>query len=102
MLKWTCNTFLSIEWRNLHDGGVFFSLEYRNCYVMNAAELLQSVPDAANTKVSGLLIGCIIDTSIGELSFLAAGQDTGIRFKVNWQFSFHSLLTGREIIQSLQ
>lgn len=60
-----------------------FSLEYRNCYVMNAAELLQSVPDVINTKVSGLLIGCIIDTSIGELSFLAAGQDTGIRFRVS-------------------
>uniref|UniRef100_A0A0M3IA50 B30.2/SPRY domain-containing protein n=1 Tax=Ascaris lumbricoides TaxID=6252 RepID=A0A0M3IA50_ASCLU len=63
-------------------GNSIQSLEYRNCYVMNAAELLQSVPDAANTKVSGLLIGCIIDTSIGELSFLAAGQDTGIRFKL--------------------
>lgn len=49
---------------------------------MNVAELLQAVPDAANTKVTGLLIGCIIDTSIGELSFLAAGQDTGIRFQV--------------------
>lgn len=49
---------------------------------MNAAELLQKIPDAANTKVSGLLIGCIIDTNIGELSFLAAGQDTTVRFKV--------------------
>ncbi|VDM37968.1 unnamed protein product [Toxocara canis] len=63
-------------------GNSMQSLEYRNCYVMNAAALLQAVPDAANTKVSGLLIGCIIDTSIGELSFLAAGQDTGIRFRL--------------------
>lgn len=53
---------------------------------MNAAELLQSVPDPGNTKVSGLLIGCIIDTSIGELSFLASKQDTGFRFKVSLVF----------------
>uniref|UniRef100_A0A0N5AR96 Ryanodine receptor n=1 Tax=Syphacia muris TaxID=451379 RepID=A0A0N5AR96_9BILA len=56
--------------------------EHRNCYIMNAAELLQMTPDAANTKVSGLLIGCIVDVNIGELSFLAAGQDTGVRFKL--------------------
>ncbi|KAJ1347270.1 hypothetical protein KIN20_002291 [Parelaphostrongylus tenuis] len=49
---------------------------------MNAAELLSHVPDATNTKVSGTLIGCIIDTSVGELSFQAAGQDTGIKFKL--------------------
>ncbi|EJD76290.1 ryanodine Receptor TM 4-6 family protein [Loa loa] len=65
--------------KNVNEGE---SLEYRNCYVMNAAELLQSVPDSGNTKVSGLLIGCIIDTSIGELSFLASKQDTGFRFKL--------------------
>lgn len=60
----------------------YFSVEYRSCYMMNAADLLAAVSDAANTKVAGLLIGCIIDTSIGELSFNAAGQDTGYRFKV--------------------
>ncbi|KAM3723537.1 Ryanodine receptor [Dirofilaria immitis] len=65
--------------KNVNEGE---SLEYRNCYVINAAELLQSVPDAGNTKVSGLLIGCIIDTSVGELSFLASKQDTGFRFKL--------------------
>ncbi|VDK18241.1 unnamed protein product [Anisakis simplex] len=63
-------------------GGSMQSLEYRNCYMMNAASLLEAVPDTGNAKVSGILIGCIIDTSIGELSFLAAGQDTGIRFKL--------------------
>ncbi|VDM78608.1 unnamed protein product [Strongylus vulgaris] len=33
-------------------------------------------------QVSGTLIGCIIDTSIGELAFQASGQDTGVRFKL--------------------
>ncbi|XGW02944.1 hypothetical protein V3C99_014731 [Haemonchus contortus] len=59
------------------------SVEYRNCYMMNAADLLSHVPDVAtNTKVSGTLIGCIVDTSVGELSFQVAGQDTGVRFKL--------------------
>ncbi|VDM52160.1 unnamed protein product [Angiostrongylus costaricensis] len=57
-------------------------VEYRNSYMMNAAELLSHVPDATNTKVSGTLIGCIVDTSVGELSFQAAGQDTGVKFKL--------------------
>ncbi|VDK67237.1 unnamed protein product [Onchocerca ochengi] len=65
--------------KNVNEGE---SLEYRNCYIINAAELLQSVSDAGNTKVSGLSIGCIIDTSIGELSFLVSNQDTGFRFKL--------------------
>ncbi|VDN03294.1 unnamed protein product [Thelazia callipaeda] len=73
-----CCKYQDINKRENESGG----LEYRNCYVMNAAELMQSVPDSGNTKVSGLLIGCIIDTSIGELSFLASGQDTGFRFKL--------------------
>ncbi|KAK5964813.1 SPRY domain protein, partial [Trichostrongylus colubriformis] len=65
------------------------TVEYRNCYMMNAAELLSHVPDVTNTKegslmkVSGTLIGCIVDTSVGELSFQVAGQDTGVRFKPN-------------------
>lgn len=50
--------------------------------MLNAAELFNAVSDSANTKVSGLLIGCVIDVSIGELSFLAAGQDTGMKFKI--------------------
>lgn len=50
--------------------------------MMNAAELLNTVSDTANTKVSGLLIGCVVDTSVGEISFLAANQDTKIKFKV--------------------
>uniref|UniRef100_A0A158P902 Ryanodine receptor 44F n=1 Tax=Angiostrongylus cantonensis TaxID=6313 RepID=A0A158P902_ANGCA len=58
------------------------NVEYRNSYMMNAAELLSHVPDATNTKVSGTLIGCIVDTSVGELSFQAAGQDTGVKFKL--------------------
>lgn len=65
---------------------------------MNAAELLQSVPDPGNTKVAGLLIGCIIDTSVGELSFLASKQDTGFRFKVflfivfiHYSYSFYTV-----------
>lgn len=57
-------------------------MEYRNCYVLNALDLLNAVSDSANTKVSGLHIGCLIDTSVGELSFIAAGQDTGMKFKV--------------------
>ncbi|KIH62211.1 RIH domain protein [Ancylostoma duodenale] len=65
-----------------HQGTTVDSLEYRNCYMMNAADLLSNVSDATNTKVSGTLIGCIIDTSVGELSFQASGQDTGVRFKL--------------------
>lgn len=61
-------------------------MEYRNCYMLNAMDLLNAVPDIANTKVSGLLIGCVIDTSVGELSFLAAGRDTGMKFKVCFSF----------------
>uniref|UniRef100_A0A183D6N2 B30.2/SPRY domain-containing protein n=1 Tax=Gongylonema pulchrum TaxID=637853 RepID=A0A183D6N2_9BILA len=74
-------------------------LEYRNCYVKNAADLLHSVPDAANTKVSGLLIGCIIDTSIGELSFLAAGQDTGVRYKFTFPLSSAMFKSSRKSLQ---
>ena len=44
--------------------------------MLNASYLLDSIADGTNTKVSGLLIGCVVDTSVGELSFLAAGQDT--------------------------
>ncbi|EPB70936.1 hypothetical protein ANCCEY_09971 [Ancylostoma ceylanicum] len=65
-----------------HHGTTVESVEYRNCYMMNAADLLSNVSDATNTKVSGTLIGCIIDTSVGELSFQASGQDTGVRFKL--------------------
>ncbi|KHJ88238.1 SPRY domain protein, partial [Oesophagostomum dentatum] len=64
------------------NGMAVESVEYRNCYMMNAAELLSHVSDATNTKVSGTLIGCIIDTSVGELTFQAAGQDTGVKFKL--------------------
>lgn len=79
--------------------------------MMNAAELLSHVPDVSNTKVggfqlagrrgrsslqvvqqlvvrvfqvSGTLIGCIVDTSVGELSFHAAEQDTGVKFKAGF------------------
>ncbi|CAI4225083.1 unnamed protein product [Auanema sp. JU1783] len=65
-----------------HQGTTIDSVEYRSCFMMNAAELLTRVPDVANTKVSGILIGCIIDISVGELSFQAAGQDTGVKFKL--------------------
>ncbi|GMS80971.1 hypothetical protein PENTCL1PPCAC_3146, partial [Pristionchus entomophagus] len=58
------------------------SVEYRGCYVVNAAELLANISDAGSTKVTGTLIGCVIDTSMGELSFQAAGQDTGVKFKL--------------------
>ncbi|GMR59737.1 hypothetical protein PMAYCL1PPCAC_29932, partial [Pristionchus mayeri] len=58
------------------------SVEYRGCYVVNAAELLSNISDAGSTKVTGTLIGCVIDTSIGELTFQAAGQDTGVKFKL--------------------
>lgn len=50
--------------------------------MLNALDLLNTVSDSANTKVSGLLIGCIIDTSVGELSFMVAGQESGLKFKV--------------------
>ena len=59
-----------------------FSVEYKNCYILNALDLLNSVSDVANTKVAGLLVGCLIDTSLGEMTFLAAGQDSGMKFKV--------------------
>uniref|UniRef100_A0A915DIR8 B30.2/SPRY domain-containing protein n=1 Tax=Ditylenchus dipsaci TaxID=166011 RepID=A0A915DIR8_9BILA len=65
-----------------HQGITAGSVEYRNCYVLNALDLLNAVSDSANTKVSGLLIGCLIDISVGELSFMAAGQDTGMKFKL--------------------
>lgn len=52
--------------------------------MLNALDLLNAVSDSANTKVSGLHIGCLIDTSVGELSFIAAGQDTGMKFKVKF------------------
>jgi hypothetical protein len=52
--------------------------------MLNAAELLDAVSEGTNTKVSGLLIGCVVDTSVGELSFLAAGQETGMKFKVRF------------------
>jgi hypothetical protein len=50
--------------------------------MLNAADLLNSISEGTNTKVSGLLIGCVVDTSVGELSFLASGIDTGMKFKV--------------------
>lgn len=50
--------------------------------MVNVSELLATTPDVANTKVSGTLIGCIIDTSIGELSFQVGSTDTGIKFKL--------------------
>uniref|UniRef100_A0A1I7XMG4 B30.2/SPRY domain-containing protein n=1 Tax=Heterorhabditis bacteriophora TaxID=37862 RepID=A0A1I7XMG4_HETBA len=65
-----------------HHGITVDSVEYKNCFMMNAAELLQNIQDVTNTKVSGTLIGCIVDTSIGELTFQVAGQDTGIKFKL--------------------
>uniref|UniRef100_A0AC34QR18 Ryanodine receptor n=1 Tax=Panagrolaimus sp. JU765 TaxID=591449 RepID=A0AC34QR18_9BILA len=65
-----------------HHGITAESTEYKNCYVYNAAELLNYVADAINTKVSGLLIGCVIDTAVGELSFYAGGQDTQKKFKL--------------------
>ncbi|KAI6237110.1 hypothetical protein M3Y95_00230500 [Aphelenchoides besseyi] len=65
-----------------HHGIPTESVEYRNCYMQNAAALLNTMSDGTNTKVSGLLIGCVVDTSVGELSFLVAGQDTGLKFKL--------------------
>uniref|UniRef100_A0A914H250 Ryanodine receptor n=1 Tax=Globodera rostochiensis TaxID=31243 RepID=A0A914H250_GLORO len=65
-----------------HHGITAESIEYRNCYMLNAVELLNAVADVSNTKVSGLQIGCLIDTSMGELSFHAQGQDSGMKFKL--------------------
>ncbi len=65
------------------SGDCISSVEYKSCYVMNAQDLLQAVADqSTNTKVSGLMIGCLVDTSTGELCFLASGKDTGYRFRV--------------------
>lgn len=52
--------------------------------MVNAQELVQAVDDqsSASSKVSGLLIGCIVDTSTGELSFLANGKETNNHFRV--------------------
>lgn len=58
------------------------SIEFRNCYLLNAGELLTCVNDTTNTKVTGVLIGCVIDTSAGELSFYVEGQDTGRKFRL--------------------
>lgn len=54
--------------------------------MLNAADLLNAVSEGTNTKVSGLLIGCVVDTSVGELSFLAAGHETNLKFKVGFTF----------------
>ncbi|CAK5073642.1 unnamed protein product [Meloidogyne enterolobii] len=86
-----------------HQGDTAGSIEYRNCYMLNAAELLSTVADPSNTKVSGLLIGCLIDTAIGELAFYAQGQDTGMRFKLEPEaLLFPSVFvqpTSQEILQ---
>lgn len=52
--------------------------------MMNAQELVQAVDDQGSTssKVSGLLIGCVVDTSTGDLSFLANGKETNNHFRV--------------------
>lgn len=34
-------------------------------------------------QVSGTLVGCVVDTSVGELTFQIGGQDTGHRFRVS-------------------
>ncbi|CAJ0957143.1 unnamed protein product, partial [Mesorhabditis belari] len=65
-----------------HHGTTIESTEFRNCYMLNVSDLLQTVSDAGNTKVSGTLVGCIVDTSVGELTFQIGGQDTGHRFKL--------------------
>uniref|UniRef100_A0A8R1HP75 Ryanodine receptor n=2 Tax=Caenorhabditis japonica TaxID=281687 RepID=A0A8R1HP75_CAEJA len=65
-----------------HHGTTVDSVQSQNCYMVNVSELLATTPDVANTKVSGTLIGCIIDTSIGELSFQVGSSDTGIKFKL--------------------
>ncbi|CAI5451931.1 unnamed protein product [Caenorhabditis angaria] len=65
-----------------HHGTTVDSVQSQNCYMVNVSELLATTPDVANTKVSGTLIGCIIDTSIGELSFQVGTSDTGIKFKI--------------------
>ncbi|CAB3399073.1 unnamed protein product [Caenorhabditis bovis] len=63
-----------------HQGTTVDSVQSQNCYMVNVSELLATTPDVANTKVSGTLIGCIIDTSIGELTFQVGSTDTGIKF----------------------
>ncbi|CAJ0581879.1 unnamed protein product, partial [Mesorhabditis spiculigera] len=65
-----------------HHGTTVDSAEFRSCYMLNVSELLQTVSDAGNTKVSGTLVGCVVDTSIGELTFQVGGQETGHRFKL--------------------
>ncbi|PIC27807.1 hypothetical protein B9Z55_019948 [Caenorhabditis nigoni] len=65
-----------------HHGTTVDSVQSQNCYMVNVSELLEKTPDVANTKVSGTLIGCIIDTSIGELSFQVGSTDTGVKFKL--------------------
>ncbi|CAD6199567.1 unnamed protein product [Caenorhabditis auriculariae] len=65
-----------------HHGVTVDSVQSQNCYMVNVSELLATTPDVANTKVSGTLIGCIVDTSVGELSFQIGGQDTNIKYKL--------------------
>ena len=51
----------------------------------------------------GLLIGCTIDTASGELSFMAAGQDTGMKFKLEPGAMLYPAVffhpTGNEVLQ---
>lgn len=56
----------------------FFSIEMRSCYMVNAQELLTAISGegASSSKMSGLLVGCLVDISTGELSFLANGKET--------------------------
>ncbi|EGT37287.1 hypothetical protein CAEBREN_31615 [Caenorhabditis brenneri] len=65
-----------------HHGTTVDSVQSQNCYMVNVSELLATTQDVQNTKVLGTLIGCIIDTSIGELSFQVGTTDTGIKFKL--------------------
>lgn len=46
--------------------------------MVNAQELLTAISgeSSSSSKMSGLLVGCLVDISTGELSFMANGKET--------------------------
>lgn len=56
----------------------------RSCYLVNAQELLTAITGdgSSSSKMSGLLVGCLVDISTGQLSFIANSKNTDIGFNV--------------------
>lgn len=68
------------------DGSITSSLVRKDCYCLSVAELNQSIisndPEASKNSANGILVGCIVDLSIGVLSFCVNGKDVPMKFHV--------------------